>query len=125
MKPREELLPNFVVIESQVLIDNRINSNEKLLYSYICLLTNNKRLSCFANNKYLARIFNVSERQIQNYLKNLKKYNYICITVENGNKRKINTIINTFLSSREKINDEIEKMQIDFEYDWLDNKNSD
>ncbi len=106
-KPSKDLLPRFVLIESSIFTDNRITSTEKLLYSYICLLTNNKKLCCFATNKYFAQIFNLKPRQIQNCLSNLKKYNYIIIRNEN-NKRFINTTLNHFLDKREMINDSIE-----------------
>lgn len=106
-KPSKDLLPRFVLIESSIFTDNRITSTEKLLYSYICLLTNNKKLCCFATNKYFATIFNLKPRQIQNCLSNLKKYNYIIIRNEN-NKRFINTTLNHFLDKREMINETIE-----------------
>lgn len=126
MKINDKDLPNFVVIESQILVDNRISAMEKLVYSYICLLNHNDRLSCFANNKYLAGLFKKSERQIQNYLRNLKKYNYITTRYDKFNHRLINTTINTFLDTRSKINDEIELLQqnFDFEYNWLGDKDS-
>lgn len=114
----KNLLPRFVIIESSLFTDNRISSNEKLLYSYICLLTNNKKLACFATNKYLAKIFNVSERQIQNYLFNLKKYNYIIVRYEK-NKRYINTLINTVLDTREHFNKEMSNIEELFNFDWL------
>lgn len=106
-KPSKDLLPRFVLIESSIFTDNRITSTEKLLYSYICLLTNNKKLCCFATNKYFATIFNLKPRQIQNCLSNLRKYNYIIIRNEN-NKRFINTTLNHFLDKREMINESIE-----------------
>ena len=106
-KPSKDFLPRFVLIESSIFTDNRITSTEKLLYSYICLLTNNKKLCCFATNKYFSKIFNLKPRQIQNCLSNLKKYNYIIIRNEN-NKRFINTTLNHFLDKREMINESIE-----------------
>lgn len=120
----DKILPHFVVIESQILTDNRIKANEKLLYSYICLLTNNKKLSCFATSKYLASIFNVTDRQIRTYLKNLKKYGYINITIENNNKRIINTTINTFLEKRKDLNDELSEEIFNFDFNWLNEKDS-
>jgi len=119
MKPKIDNLPNFTVIESQILIDNNITSAEKLLYSYICLLTNNKKLSCFATTKYLSNIFNTSERQIRRYLSNLKKHNYITVRILNGNKREINTTLNTFLENRHSENLKNDNFEDVYEYDWL------
>lgn len=111
-------ISNFVLIESQVLLDKNLNNTEKILYSYISALTNNKNNECFATTKHLSKIIGLKPRQLCYSLSKLKKYDYIDIKIENNNRRIITTKLNKFLEARSISNENIDL----FDYDWLDNE---
>ena len=108
-------LPVFIAIETDVLLDKRLTSTEKILYSIICALANNTTKSCFANNKYICKLINLNKRQLVYCLNKLKKLNYITVVIKDGNKRQITPTINSFLSLR---NEKIKNIQL-IDYDWL------
>ena len=60
----------------------------KILYGEIICLSN-KEGYCFANNSYFAKLYNCTNRTIQNALSKLQKNGYIKIMLENNYKRKI------------------------------------
>lgn len=111
----EEKLPVFVALETDVLLDQRLTSTEKILYSIICALANNTTKCCYASNKYICRLINLNKRQLVYCLNKLKQLNYISVTIINGNKRKITPTINKFLEIR---NEKIKNIQL-IDYDWL------
>ena len=49
------------------------NGNEIILFSKILSLSNNEKGACTAGNEYFANILGVTERSIQDYIRNLKK----------------------------------------------------
>ena len=112
------IIPKFIIIESQILLNFNLTPTEKLIYGFITVLCNNKNGGCYANNKYLSRITGLKTRQLQYCLKNLKKYNYITITISNNNKRLIVPTINVFLESRKDNNIATDIL----DYDWLNNE---
>ena len=105
-------IPNFIIIEKDILIDKRLSDKEKIVYSIICSLSNNIQKSCYANNKYLCNLSNIKKRQLQNILLHLKELNYIVIN-ENNQKRIITPTINRFLKERNNFN-------LDDYTNWLD-----
>ena len=95
-------IPNFVMIEKQVLLSPYLIDKEKVLYALIVALSNNKQSCCFANNKYFASVLNIEVRHVQNCLRTLEKYNFI--VVDYGSTRTITPTINSFLKNRETLN---------------------
>lgn len=85
---------NYVIIDSLVLRDSRLNSTDKIVYSLISGLAATDLNCCVATNNYMANILNISYRTIQAALIHLKKYGYITVEIENGYKRKIKTSLN-------------------------------
>lgn len=77
----------FIIVPRIVLNDNNLSQTDKLLFGLIVSLTFKKHY-CFASNKYLSKIINVSVRTITNSLSTLKSENYIFIKYEDK-KRKI------------------------------------
>lgn len=45
-------IPVFVVVESDLLLDKKLTSTEKLLYGIICALSTNKEGACYAHSNY-------------------------------------------------------------------------
>lgn len=82
--------PNYYsIIPASVRYDNDLTPTAKLLYSEITALSNKTGI-CFARDKYFAEIYDVSDRVIRKYLKQLKEKNYIDIEYEyEGNTKKI------------------------------------
>lgn len=113
----ETKFSTFIALETDVLLDKRLTSTEKILYSIICALSNNNTKCCYAKNKYISSLANINERQLQYCLKHLKELNLI--TVEfNQNIRKITPTINKFLEFRK---NKIKNIDL-FDYDWLESE---
>lgn len=66
----------YAMLTADVRYDKRLKPAEKLLYAEISSLLNMNG-KCFASNEYFAKLYEVSEQSISNYLANLKKYGYI------------------------------------------------
>lgn len=66
----------YSIITHDVLYDENLTSNEKLLYATITGLTKQKGY-CYASNDYLAEKMNTSKRSISRWLNNLEKKGYI------------------------------------------------
>ena len=83
----------FAVIPANVRYDEKITERSKLLYGEITCLSN-KEGYCFATNKYFSKLYNCSERTIQNSITELRKRGYIKVVVQNCYQRKIFIIPN-------------------------------
>ncbi len=112
----ETKFSTFIALETDVLLDKRLTSTEKILYSIICALSNNNTKCCYAKNEYICKLINLKERQLKYSLKKLKELNYIKVEIRNGNKRKITTTVNKFLEYRQSRTQNIEL----FDFDWLE-----
>lgn len=66
----------YAVIPADVLYDDDLTSNEKLLYGIISNLCNAQGY-CWASNFYLSSLMNCSERAIQNWILNLVNKEYL------------------------------------------------
>lgn len=66
----------FVIIPSEVLYDNNLIPNAKLLYGDITALCNQEGY-CWEWNSYFASKYQVSERTIQRWINNLIENGYI------------------------------------------------
>ena len=107
--------PIYIVIESQVVLDKRLNEIEKVLYGIICALSSNKKGECYATNSYLARFLNCDIRTIQRAIESLKGCKYITTSLINQNKRVITPTINSFMVDR------ANKPEL-FDFDWLNER---
>lgn len=111
----------YTILESDVILNKNISSTEKILYSIICLYSNNDKGYCYKSYKQLMEIINLKERQFYYCLENLKKIELI--TIEKSNNRtylmpKINKIYLEAQQKRNKLLKEYEQSDI-FGYDWL------
>lgn len=106
--------PSFAILETDVMLDMRLSNFDKILYSFIVVLCNNKNKCCYASNSYLANLMHCDIRTIQNSLGTLKESEYIKIKIQNFNKRTIIPLVIDFLKERE--TKEL------FDYNWLDEK---
>ena len=96
MRMENDNRPGFwAVIPAVVRYDAQLPPNAKLIYAEISALTDAAGF-CFASNAYFQRLFNVSERTVQNLLRALQKQGYIRIEDGNGGagRRKIYAGIN-------------------------------
>lgn len=86
--------PNYyAIIPANVRYDKDLSANAKLLYGEITSLCNDKGY-CWATNQYFCSLYQLSERTIQNLLKQLQEKKYIDIDIRNNTKRLI-SIVNT------------------------------
>lgn len=112
---------NFIVIEDSIYLDTRLTANDVLIYGLINALSNNEEKQCYAQNKRLATMRNLTIRQIQNSIRKLKILNYIVVSYDenNHNIRYIRTYLNQKIIERDK-NNKLQDNQISFEdYDYL------
>lgn len=102
--------PNYYAILPAIIrYDKDLSPNAKLLYAEITSLCNEKSY-CWATNKYFSTLYSVSDRTIQNLLKQLSDKKYIKIELTSNKYRKI------FLSGLDKKG--LKKIIIP-DYDWL------
>lgn len=81
--------PNYyAIIPANVRYDKDLSANAKLLYGEITSLCNEKGY-CWATNQYFANLYEVSDRTIQNLIKQLSEKKYIQIRIINNSKRLI------------------------------------
>lgn len=79
---------NYIKIPINILEDENLSSNAKILYGRLKLLSH-KDGYCFASNNHLANLLKVSTRTITRLIKQLELYNYIKIVYSTQYKRKI------------------------------------
>lgn len=85
----EQNKPNYyAIIPANVRYDKELSANAKLLYGEITSLCNDKGY-CWATNQYFANLYEVSDRTIQNLIKQLADKNFIHIQIINNSKRLI------------------------------------
>lgn len=69
--------PNYYsILPAIVRYDSDLTDKAKLLYSEITSLVNKTGI-CWASDKYFAYLYNVSDRVIRKYLKQLKEKNIL------------------------------------------------
>lgn len=78
----------YAIIPANVRYDKDLCANAKLLYGEITSLCNEKGY-CWATNQYFANLYEVSDRTIQNLLKQLVEKNYIQIKILDNFRRLI------------------------------------
>jgi DNA-binding MarR family transcriptional regulator len=80
----------YSIIPANVRYDNELKANEKLLYGEITALAN-KNGFCYANNKYFARLYDVTTSTISRWISNLKSRGYVRVKInkDDGNERQI------------------------------------
>ena len=88
----------YVNIPAQVRLDNNLSFGARLLYGDIAALCS-KTGKCWANNKYFAEQYQVSTRQVQNWLvelsggKNKEKPLHKYIEIQHGKHRVITIVV--------------------------------
>jgi len=80
----------WCLIPASVFSDTKLSDSEKMLFGKLLGLTN-KTGYCWASDRYLASLFDVSERSIQRRLNSLKKRGYI--EIEQNGRRYIRVVL--------------------------------
>lgn len=113
-------IANFIVIEDSIYKDLRLTANDVLVYGLINALSNNDERQCFAQNKTLAKIRNLTVSKVQKSIRKLKLLNYIIVSYDenNHNIRYIRTYLNQKIIERDKKN-QISIEDFDWSYDYL------
>lgn len=84
----ENQIGYYAVIPSTVLFNKNLKANEKLLYAVITVMSN-KEGYCFAQNSYLAKLFNCEPHTISNWIANLYKLKFVCVEFIKNDKNEI------------------------------------
>ena len=99
----------YVIVPSKVRYDKKLRPNEKLLYGEILALSH-KEGYCYATNKYLADLYDVTEVSVSNWIGNLVAAGYIKVEYERSgsfvDKRKIFVIDKSIIDSHDSPVDE-------------------
>lgn len=109
----------YTILESSVILDKNLSSTEKILYSLICLFSNNKKGYCFKSNNELMEIMNLKHRQFYYCITSLKKYNYIIIKKVNTRTYIMPVINKIYIEAEQKRQERRKNM---FDYDWLNDR---
>lgn len=78
----------YSVVPSHIRYSLGLSSNEKIFYSEIRALSNSDGC-CWAKNKYFEKLYNVSERTIQRWIKNLADRKFIFVHHSEKNNRSL------------------------------------
>lgn len=78
----------YSVIPATVRYDDRLKFGERILYAEISSLTTRKGY-CFAQNRYFAKLFNVSLETISRWISHLKLCGYIDVDVIRNEKNEV------------------------------------
>lgn len=78
----------YAVIPASVRYDDGIPANAKLLYGEISALIGNEGF-CYASNAYFASLYGLSERTISGLISTLQAHNYIIVSTERDQARKV------------------------------------
>lgn len=73
----------YAIIPANVRYNKKLSPNEKLLYGELTCLTHQDGY-CFATNSYFARLYGVTVRTVQGWLKSLEQCGYINISYDRG-----------------------------------------
>ena len=68
-------------IPAEILLDEKITDKEKLILSMIIYLSDETK-SCFASNKYIANIVNVTADRVSKIISSLRDKNYIKVKLK-------------------------------------------
>ena len=85
---KEEKPNYYAVIKAEVRYCERLSPNAKLLYGEITALCN-KEGFCWASNKYFADLYDVKNRTICGWIKELKDNDFISYNLKDGYRREI------------------------------------
>ena len=78
----------YAVIPATVRYNTELKPNEKLLYGEITSLTNSVGY-CFANNRYFAKLYNVTIHTVSQWISHLEKLGYIKIDLIKNAKKEV------------------------------------
>lgn len=84
----ENEISYYSVLPATVRYDPELKPAEKLLYSEITALAN-KNGYCFAQNKYFAKLYNVTNGTVSKWFSHLQKLGYIKIEIKRNEKQEI------------------------------------
>ena len=84
----ENQINYYAVIPATVRYSKELKANEKLLYGEITALAN-KNGYCYAQNRYFAKLYNVSIETISRWISHLQKLGYIQIDIIRNEKKEI------------------------------------
>lgn len=84
----ENQISYYSVIPATIRYDNRLKANEKLLYGEITALSN-KNGYCYAQNKYFAKLYNVTIHTVSQWISHLEKLEYIYLELIRDEKKQI------------------------------------
>lgn len=84
----ENKISYYSIIPATVRYDNELKPAEKLLYGEVTALANRNGY-CYAQNKYFAELYNVTNGAVSKWLSHLQKLGYIQIEIKRNEKQEI------------------------------------
>ena len=84
----ENQISYYSILPATVRYDKELKAAEKLLYSEVTSLTN-KFGFCFANNRYFAKLYDVTTHTVSQWLSHLEKLGYLHIEIIKENTNEI------------------------------------
>lgn len=84
----ENKIGYYAIIPATVLFNEKIKSNEKLLYAVITVLSN-KEGYCYASNSYLGNLLNAQPHTISKWVSHLKSLGFVCLDIIKNDKGEV------------------------------------
>lgn len=85
MNKETKIMGYYTVIPNEVMFDEKLKANAKLLYGQIALLAD-KEGYCWASNEFFAKKNHTSTRSISDWISNLAEQDYIILEYEHRGK---------------------------------------
>lgn len=99
--------PDFIIIPTQLLGDDRLQALDRELFGYIYWMTKLALMKCVAGNKLLAELTHASQRGVANSLNRLEKQGYISrIYQDESNRVRVEIVCNLAFNTNVTSNDD-------------------
>ena len=84
----ENQISYYAIIPATIRYNEDLKPAEKLLYGEITALAN-KQGFCYAQNRYFAKLYNVSQETVSRWISHLQKLGFIQVEIEKNEKKEI------------------------------------
>lgn len=107
----------YIKLYNHILKDSRLNSNDKIIYSYINNLNETNDL-CYISNNKLSEELGISTKTIQSSINKMVNFNLLKKRYIKKGLKTFRILENINTNFKNNLNDNKHKLEL-FDYDWL------